>query len=121
MKIGIITYNKPHRKTQEVVFGLKEIGYKKIKFIICKFKNLKKKKNLNYFEHRPYQFSGPNFIELSRYLGINYTLYEDANVFKNLDIVLVCGSGIIKQKLIKKNFILNCHSGLIPLKRFRLF
>ena len=44
MKIGIITYNKPHRKTQEVVFGLKEIGYKKIKFIICKFKNLKKKK-----------------------------------------------------------------------------
>ena len=31
MKIGIITYDKPHKKTQEVLFGLYEIGYKKIK------------------------------------------------------------------------------------------
>ncbi len=46
MKIGIITYDKPHKKTQEVLFGLREIGYKKIKLLISKFKNFKNKKKI---------------------------------------------------------------------------
>ena len=117
MKIGIITYDKPHKKTQEVLFGLREIGYKKIKLLISKCKNFKNKKKNNFFNHRPYQFEGPNYKELSKFFGIEYCNFDNNNVFKNLDVVLVCGSTIIHEKLIKKNIILNCHSGLIPLRR----
>ena len=117
MKIGIITYDKPHKKTQEVLFGLHEIGYKKIKLIISKFKKFKNRKDQNLFNHRPYQFEGPNYKDLSRFFGFEYCNFDHSNVFKNLDIVLICGSTLINEKLIKKNLILNCHSGLIPLRR----
>lgn len=117
MKIGIITYDKPHQKTQQVILGLREIGYKKIKLIISKFRHFKNKKKKNYFEHRPNQFTGPNYKELSHYFGLSYCEFKNQNVFKNLDIVLICGSTIIQEKFIKKNFIINCHSGLIPLRR----
>ena len=45
MKIGIITYNVPHLKTQDVIFKLLESNYK-IKLFLTKFKNFKKKKTL---------------------------------------------------------------------------
>ena len=117
MKIGIITYDKPHKKTQEVLSGLYEIGYKKIKLIVSKFKKFKNKKSNSFFNHRPYQFNGTNYKELSKFYGIEYCNFNDKKVFKNLDVALVCGSTIIDSNLIKKNFILNCHSGLIPLRR----
>lgn len=117
MKIGIITYDKPHKKTQEVLFGLSEIGYKKIKLIISKFKKFKNKKNHNFLNHRPFQFEGPNYKELSKFYGIEYCEFDNIKTFKNLDVALVCGSSLINKKLIKKNFIINCHSGLIPLRR----
>ena len=44
MRIGILTYNKPHKKTQDVICGLHRLGYKKIKLIISKFKKFKNKK-----------------------------------------------------------------------------
>lgn len=117
MKIGIITYDKPHRKTQEVLFGLNQLGYKKIKLIITKFKKFKNKKKNNFFEHRPHQFEGPNINEISKYYGLSLSDMNDKKVFSNLDVTLICGSALINQKLIKKNFIINCHSGLIPLRR----
>lgn len=117
MKIGIITYDKPHQKTQQVILGLREIGYKKIRLIISKFRYFKNKKKNFLFEHRPNQFKGPNYKELSQYFGLTYCGFKDQNVFNNLDVALICGSAIIKDKLIKKNFIINCHSGLIPLRR----
>ena len=81
MKIGIITYDKPH-KTQEVLSGLYEIGYKKIKLIVSKFKKFKNKKSNSFFNHRPYQFSGANYKELSKFHGIEYCNFNDKKVFK---------------------------------------
>ena len=42
---------------------------------------------------------------------------------KNLDKILICGSGLISKKILKNNKkIINCHSGLIPSSRgLRLF
>lgn len=114
MRIGILTYNKPHKKTQEVIDGLHSLGYKKIKLIISKFKKFKNKQKNCLFNHRPFQFVGSNHLEISKYYGYKYCDFNSKYVFSNLDVALICGSTIIKKKMIKQNFIINCHSGLIP-------
>ena len=44
MKLGIITYDKPHRKTQDIIKGLNLKGYNEITIIINKYKEYKNKK-----------------------------------------------------------------------------
>jgi hypothetical protein len=63
LKIGIITYNVPHLKTQDVIFKLLERNYK-ISLILTKFKKFKKRTTLQ--SHRPIQFQGPNPYDLSK-------------------------------------------------------
>ncbi len=114
MKIGIITYNKPHYKTQELIYGLHSRGYKKITLIIKKFLNFKNKKKKNYFNHRPNEFIGCSPFEISKYFNFKTKELDNKNCYKNLDIVLIGGASIIDSKKIEKNLILNSHSGLIP-------
>ena len=117
LRIGILTYNKPHKKTQDVIFGLNKIGYKNLKLIINKFKNYKNKKKNILFNHRPYQFEGLNFKKIAKFYNLKIEYLHNKKCFNNLDLVLVCGSGIINKEFIRKNFIINCHSGLIPKRR----
>jgi len=114
MKIGIITYNRAHFKTQELVSGLISAGYKNITLIIKNFKTFKNKKKIIHLKHRPFEFTGPNYDELSKFYNLKIKLLKDSNCFKSLDIVLIGGASIIEEEKIKKNFIINCHSGLIP-------
>ena len=115
IKVGILTYNKPHLKTQQVIRGLikkKNIYIKKI--IISNFKQFAERKVL--FNHRPAQFKGINPHDIAKKLKIKIEKITNKNCFSGLNYVLICGSQIIKKKL-KKNFIINCHSGLIPQSR----
>ena len=115
IKVGILTYDKPHLKTQQVINGLlkkKNISIKKI--IFSKFKVFKERKI--FFRHRPYQFIGKHPAEIANSLNIKFENINNNNSFSNLDYIIICGSQIIKKK-IKKKFIINCHSGLIPQSR----
>ena len=56
MNLGLITYNKKHRKTQEVLRGLRKRNFKNITLLISNFKKIKKRQIL--FNHRPEQFIG---------------------------------------------------------------
>ncbi len=115
IKVGILTYNKPHLKTQQVIRGLrkkKNIYIKKI--IITEFKKFAERKVL--FIHRPIQFKGKHPIEIAKSLKIKIEKINSKNCFSGLNYVLICGSQIIRKK-IKKKFIINCHSGLIPQSR----
>ena len=116
MKIGLLTYNLPHHKTQKVLEGLINKGYKKIKLIFVPFKKYKKRSK-PLITHRPEQFKGksPQFY-IKRY-NLESGKIEQKNIFQGLDFVIICGSGLIKRKLLKKAPIINCHSGLIPQTR----
>lgn len=114
MKIGILTYNVPHKKTQELVLGLINKGYSNLTLIICNFKKYKNKKKSIFISHRPYQFTGPNYKEIAKYFNLKIKFLNSLECYKGLDIVLVGGSGLIDYNKIKKNLIINCHSGLIP-------
>ena len=51
---------------------------------------------------------------LFKFYNLKIKLLKDSNCFKSLDIVLIGGASIIEEEKIKKNLIINCHSGLIP-------
>ena len=115
MKLGIITYNKKHKKTQDVLKGLKKKKFKDITLLISKFKKIKKRKV--FFKHRPNQFIGSHPIALKKRYNLKIKKLNTKNI-KNLDKILICGSGLISKKILKNNKkIINCHSGLIPSSR----
>jgi phosphoribosylglycinamide formyltransferase-1 len=116
MKIGILTYDLPHDKTQKVLKGLIAKKFKKIKIIFTPFKKYKKK-HLPLIKHRPNQFIGKSARYFAKKFNLETTEISRKNAFSGLDYVLVCGSGIIEKNFIKKNFIINCHPGLIPQTR----
>ena len=113
MKIGIITYDKYHLKTHQLLNNLFHKKYEII-LILTTFKNFKKRKV--FFKHRPDQF---NFHITNSYLkNENYKKIKLKNLSNyNFKYILVAGSGIINKQNIIKNKIINCHSGLIPSSR----
>lgn len=114
MKIGIITYDTPHLKTQQVFLRLLEQD-NEIYFFWKKFKKFKKRRFLH--EHRPYQHIGPDIFELSKKYKIKTIKLENIKKFSDIKYFLICGSGIMDKKYILKNKFINCHSGLIPMVR----
>ena len=115
MNLGLITYNKKHRKTQEVLRGLRKRNFKNITLLISNFKKIKKRQIL--FSHRPKQFIGLDHLSLKKKYDLKLKKLNKRNI-KDLDKILVCGSGLLpKELLVKNNKIINCHSGLIPLSR----
>ncbi len=115
MKVGIVTYDVPHLKTQEVFFKLHNKKKYEIIFFVSKFKKFKKREVL--FKHRPFQFKGVDIFKIAKKYNIEIQKIENINKFKSIKFFLICGSGIINSKLIVKNKFINCHSGLIPMSR----
>ena len=114
MNIGIITYDIPHLKTQQIIKGLLKKKYK-LSIFITTFKKYKKRTAL--LNHRPNQFTGLGPYELSSLFDLKIFKLENILSHKYIDYFLIGGAGIIEEKYIIKNKIINCHPGLIPLTR----
>ncbi len=114
LKIGILTYDIPHKKTRDVYFGLKKIGYKDLTILTQKFKVYKERKNKYFIKHRPEMLNKKSFSIFHDKKNIKKFNKEKINKY---DYILIGGSGLINSRYIKKNKIINCHSGLIPSSR----
>jgi hypothetical protein len=114
LKIAILTYNKAHKKSRDIFFGFKKLGYKNINIIEKKFKTYKKRNSENFLKHRPEMMNGKSFSKIID----NKKIYKftKSNI-KLFDYIIIGGSGIIEKKFIKKNLYINCHSGIIPSSR----
>ena len=108
-KIGLITYDRPHFKTFQILKGL--LKKYKVVLLLLKFKKLKK--NYNFF-HRPNQFKKKISIKNLKIEKRNFSSKKD---IEDLKYVLIGGSGLIDKKKIVPKKIINCHSGLIPESR----
>ena len=115
MNIGILTYNKFHLKSYKILVGLKKKNYNNIVLIYSNLKKIKKRDVI--FNHRPKQFKEISIFEIAKKFKIKTISIKKENCFDNLDIVLIGGSQLIPKVKIKRNLILNCHSGLIPQTR----
>lgn len=107
----VITYDHPHRKTQDVVAQLMMRGITNITLVILPFKTVKP--HNPYWNHRPKAWDvRPQ--ELSTYFGLAEIYCNPSDVADVLagDTALIAGAGIITP--IKDAEIINSHPGYLP-------
>lgn len=116
--IGVITYDIPHKKTYDTICLLKARGYKNIKVYAVDLHYKKIFKPL--YEHRPILI---NQIDNLEKFCINMEVeYKKLNSLEEIELeekskILVCGAGIIPEKVVKKYKLINSHPGYIPESR----
>src|SRR5690606_35977971 len=117
-EIVVISYNTPHRKTQDVLFQLKAKGYQNVTVLALPFV-LRENPFKPIFAHRPstaidvspeilcerlsYKFKTVNADEIHLYLN------ENPN-----DLVLIAGAGLLPDELVENHQLINSHPGWLP-------
>jgi phosphoribosylglycinamide formyltransferase 1 len=115
-RIAVITYDVPHKKTQDVLFRLIWRDCCDLTLVVTSFKRRSPREVL--FKHRPAQLTGPGPLSLARKFGLNTLSIGDWQSYRaNFDFFLVGGSGLIDPEFCQSAKIVNCHAGLIPLTR----
>ena len=112
--IGLITYDCPHLKTQEIVERCKN---RIDAILLIPFKSRPTREVL--FNHRPFQFEGPSPQDLAKSIGAEIlNLSEFKETFKSEeDFLVVGGAGILGTQYTSRYQIINTHPGLIPSSR----
>lgn len=120
-KIAVISYNIPHRKTQDILHQLKAKGYNNVKVYALPF--IKRENPFKpIYEHRP---SKAINIELKDYLKnfkydlITCTTENLSELFKNdkPDYILIAGAGLLPDEVVINHKIINTHPGFLPKTR----
>jgi phosphoribosylglycinamide formyltransferase-1 len=112
-RVALITYDVPHKKTQDVLFRLIWRDCFNLTLVITPFKSRPSRDVL--FQHRPSQLTGPAPSSLANRFSLNILPIEDWRSFRSdFEFFLVCGSGLIDPEFCQTARIVNCHPGLIP-------
>ena len=120
-KIAVISYNTHHRKTQDVLNGLKAKGYEKIKVFALPFVQ-RENPFKPIYQHRPSKAIEVEPIEFCKNFGYSFdlttaeTLNEQLNDFE-ADYVIIAGAGLLPDELVENHKIINTHPGFLPLTR----
>ncbi|WP_282629454.1 formyltransferase family protein [Empedobacter sedimenti] len=120
-KIAVISYNTPHRKTQDVLYGLKAKGYHSIKVFALPFVQ-RENPFVPIYQHRPskaIQITPSNFCKNFDYdfdLTTTDTLNNQLNDYK-ADYIIIAGAGLLPNELVENHKIINTHPGFLPLTR----
>lgn len=116
MKLCLLSYDAPHRKTAQVYQGLKNAGRHDLDFLLVPFHERAKRDVM--FEHRPCQFEGCGARELAKADGAR--IFEYANwrsILEDYDYFIVCGANLLEREFARSGKVVNVHSGLIPQSR----
>ena len=117
MNIGVITYDIPHLKTEQLLLSLlQNNSISKITLYALPF--VSRKARLVKYPHRPDQKLSINQKEFISYSKVYYQGWDGkSHVSHNDEVVIIAGGGIINPNLFGNTPILNVHPGLIPLVR----
>ena len=115
--IGIITYDAPHRKTQDLVCKLILNGYSDINLVVIPW--VERKNYVPIFKHRPAGKVNVNTEDFCARLNIKFTRVEldqlDSYFSKNTHKhILIGGAGILPEDLAKNHKVINSHPGYLP-------
>ena len=116
MKVGIITYDAPHRKTQDLISGLLMHGIRDIDLMAMPF--VERKPVIPIFSHRPVVMYNLTPDDLAMTLGINsiqVTIETMPEIITagEYDRVLIGGAGILSPEITALD-IINTHPGYLP-------
>lgn len=116
MRVNLITYDAPHKKTQEVLFRLLRRRKFEISLTLVPLKP--RPNRLTAIQHRPFQLTGPDPHSLARKYDLETLAFENwESFYQRVDYFLVCGCGLIDGRFCATAQIINCHPGLIPQTR----
>jgi len=120
-QIAVITYNTPHRKTQDVLHGLKAKGYQKVKIYALPF--VKRENPFQpIYQHRPSKAIPVPIEVYADHFGYAFdrttadTLHEQLTKDK-ADFVIIAGAGLLPDELVINHKIINTHPGFLPKTR----
>jgi phosphoribosylglycinamide formyltransferase-1 len=110
--IGLITYNFPHLKTEQIIENL--IGnYQNMKIYALPF--VPRKERVVLFHHRPNQSISIAPETVAEKHNIDFIKCEsDLDIDNKCDVYLVLGAGILSEKCVEDKKIINAHPGIIP-------
>lgn len=113
MRIGVLTYTVPHRKTYDTLCLLAVKGYRDVSVLAHPMTY--KKTHAPLFQHRPdMNYLVPQTAECCKSFGYSYQEFDDYSDIEGLDVYLACGTGLIPDKFVASNRIINSHPGWIP-------
>lgn len=115
--IGLITYDHPHLKTEQVLLGLlgRRLPYA---YRIYALPFVERRQRAVLFPHRPAQECAVAPATLGRAHGIPYVRCDsDQDIDAACDLYLVLGAGILSGDCVRGKQILNAHPGIIPAVR----
>lgn len=120
-QIAVITYNTPHRKTQDVLHGLKAKGYKNVKVYALPF--IQRENPFKpIYQHRP---SKAINVEVETYTN-NFDYQFETTTADTLnmqllndkaDFVIIAGAGLLPDELVETHKFINTHPGFLPKTR----
>ena len=112
--LGIITYNAPHLKTEQIVLNL----FHKYHISVYALPFFPKPERKVLLQHRPKQSLATHPQELCRYLGIPFVAVDhDWEIDNKQDFYLIAGAGVLSEQCLQGKQILNGHPGVIPAVR----
>ena len=122
--IVLLTYDAPHRKTQDVAWRLM-IAKKEFRVLAVPWEERKPRGFI--YAHRPSEMMWPcdaigDSVEFFRAFGIDYTVCEKGWLFEALlkmdpELVVLGGAGILPEPITTGFRVLNVHPGLLPQSR----
>lgn len=122
MKIALLTYDHPHRKTEDVLWHLLLGGYKSIALVAAPWIERPVRRFL--YPHRPGEDGWAcepimGARRLAERWGLSYEVVPPESMRDHLepvdpDIVVVGGAGILPAELVRAFPVLNVHPGLLP-------
>jgi phosphoribosylglycinamide formyltransferase-1 len=115
--IGIITYDAPHRKTQDLVTNLILNGFTELHLIAIPW--IQRKSFEPIFKHRPSKSVNISIAELCDRLKITFSKVElnDLNKYfteNSFNHIMIGGAGLLHEELAKNHKIINSHPGYLP-------
>lgn len=120
-KIAVITYNVPHRKTQDVLNGLKAKGYQTVKVFALPFVQ-RENPFQPIYQHRPNKAINIDINVFCKHFGYKFDLTSVETISKqlseyNADYIIIAGAGLLPDELVENFKIINTHPGFLPLTR----
>ena len=114
--ISVLTYNAPHRKTQDLLMRLKTNGYNEIQVLATPWKKRKNFQSL--IPHRNFENLNIMPNELCKNLGFNFNevVIDDISI-SDQEYILIGGAGILPEKIVNSGKVINSHPAYLPYVR----
>lgn len=117
--IAIITYNVPHRKTQDIISKLLLNGYTDLHLVAIPFIH-RKKQFKPIYQHRPNTRVDISVEKLCHNLNLGFSKVDVKDLYSffnnnHFDHIIIGGAGLLPDELVLNHNIINAHPGYIPI------